>query len=410
MKILLVAEVSIAQVIGGAERVLREQALGLAARGHSVHILTRMPPGDTEERVDVEGVAEYRYPVVRSNPVSFFLSSMRNARRTCLALAHERLPDVMLIHQPLSGLAAAGCLPGVPSVYTCLSLAHEEFETRNRPPAWMGGLMWHRCQSLARRKIEQRMLSRAQRVIVLSDFMRRRVADCHLVPRDRILLFPAGVDTQFFSPAMDYRSARAALGLAREDFVLFTVRNLVPRMGLKSLLDAMPILRKEIPQIRLLIGGSGPLRAELEAQVKSLALGDCVRLLGFVPEAQLPAHYRAADLFVLPTAQIEGFGLVTIEALASGTPVVGTPIGATSEILGGLDASLLTRGADAESLAAGIAALYRRFTTDPGGRARLSEAGRALVLRDYTWGRHCEQIESVLKQACTGAHAFPRNG
>jgi glycosyltransferase involved in cell wall biosynthesis len=270
--------------------------------------------------------------------------------------------------------------------------------------------MWYRCQSLARRKIEQRMLNRARRVIVLSDFMRRRVADCHQVPGDRILLFPAGVDTQFFSPVFDYRSARAALGLTREDFVLFTVRNLVPRMGLSSLLDAMPILRKEIPRIRLQIGGSGPLRAELEAQVRSLALGDCVRLLGFVPEAQLPAHYRAADLFVLPTAQIEGFGLVTIEALASGTPVLGTPIGATSEILSGLDASLLTRGADAESLAAGIAALYRRFITDPGGRARLSEAGRALVLRDYTWGRHCEQIESALQQVCAGVQALPRNG
>jgi glycosyltransferase involved in cell wall biosynthesis len=181
-------------------------------------------------------------------------------------------------------------------------------------------------------------------------------------------------------------------------------------MGLNSLLDAMPVLRKEIPRIRLLIGGSGPLRAELEAQVKSLALGDCVRLLGFVPEAQLPAHYRAADLFVLPTAQIEGFGLVTIEALASGTPVLGTPIGATSEILGGLDASLLTGGADAESLAAGIAALHRRFTADSGWRARLSEAGRALVLCDYTWGRHCEQVEAALQQVCAGAHALPRNG
>ncbi len=404
MKILFVAEVSIAQVIGGAERVLREQALGLAARGHAVRVLTRAGTQDRESRVSVEGVEETRYPVDRRTAMSFFLSSMRNARRVCLALAHESLPDVLLIHQPLSGLAVAGCLPGVPAVYTCLSLAHEEFDTRNRPPPGIGEWMWHRCQSLARRRIEQRMLNRAQRVIVLSDFMRRRVADCHRVPGDRTLLFPAGVDTQFFSPVVDYRSTRAALGLTHEDFVLFTVRNLVPRMGLNSLLDAMPILRKEIPRIRLLIGGSGPLRAELEAQVKSLALGDCVRLLGFVPEAQLPAHYRAADLFVLPTAQLEGFGLVTIEALASGTPVLGTPVGATDEVLGRLDTSLLARGTDAESLAVGIAALYRRFMADPAERARLSEAGRTLVLHDYTWSRHCERIEAALS-AVLGPHA-----
>ena len=407
MNILLVAEFSIAQVIGGSERVLRNQALGLAARGHAVRILTRMRAEDTEERVVVEGVEETRYPVDRRTALSFFLSSARNARRAGVALAHESRPDVLLIHQALPGLAATGCFHDVPSVYTCLSLAHEEFDTRNRPPAGLGGRMQHYVQSRARRTIERAALKRAWRVIVLSDFMRRRIAECHRVAAERMLLIPAGVDTRIFAPIPDYRSSRPALGLTREQFVLFTVRNLVPRMGLDTLLRAMVRVRQAIPRVQLLIGGSGPLRSELEAQVKTLNLEGCVRFLGFVPEDALPEYYRAADVFVLPTAQLEGFGLVTIEALASGTPVLGTPVGATDEILGRLDASLLAAGSDAESMAAGIAALHRRFTDDPGARARLADAGRALVLRDYTWSRHCERVEAVLQQAVDG-HQAPR--
>jgi glycosyltransferase involved in cell wall biosynthesis len=211
-----------------------------------------------------------------------------------------------------------------------------------------------------------------------------------------MLLVPAGVDTRIFSPIPDYRSSRPALGLTREQFVLFTVRNLVPRMGLDTLLRAMVRVGQTIPHVQLLIGGCGPLRSELEAQVKTLGLEGCVRFLGFVPEDALPGYYRAADVFVLPTAQLEGFGLVTIEALASGTPVLGTPVGATDEILGRLDASLLAAGPDAESMATGVEALHRRFTADPEARMRLAEAGRSLVLREYTWTRHCERLEAIL--------------
>lgn len=295
-------------------------------------------------------------------------------------------------------------------MYTCLSLAHEEFEMRNRPPAGIGGRMWYRCQSLVRRRTERAALSRARRVVVLSDFMRQRILECHRLEAERMLVIPAGADTRLFSPLPDYRSARPALGLKHGQFVLFTVRNLVPRMGLDALIGAMVRVRQAIPHVQLLIGGSGPLRPNLEAQVKALDLEGCVKFLGFVPEDALPQYYRVADLFVLPTAQLEGFGLVTVEALASGTPVFGTAVGATEEILGILDGALLAAGSDAESMATGIEALHRRFTGDPGARTRLADAGRALVLRDYTWSRHCEMVEAVLQQAVGGHQVSHSDG
>jgi glycosyltransferase involved in cell wall biosynthesis len=402
MNIVLVAEVSIAQVIGGAERVLREQALGLASRGHAVQVLTRMRTDDDTVFQKVGEIAETRYAVDRRNAIRFFLSSLRNAKRAWKLLIGRQLPDVIMLHQSLPGLALG--VSAAPIIYVCLSLAHEEFESRNRPSTGLTGRFVHAISSLARRWTERAVIRRARRIVVLSDFMQQRVLDYHGVSADRIDLIPGGVDTEFFSPAPDRRAVRSALGLAEQEFVLFTVRNLVPRMGLAELIQAMVRLRGVIPRLRLLIGGSGVLRSELEGRVKALGLDDCVRFLGFVPEALLPDYYRAADLFVLPTAELEGFGLVTVEALASGTPVLGTSVGATDEILGKLDPSLLAAGADAESLAAGIAALYRRFMADPAARARLSAEGRALVLRDYTWARHCEQLEAVLAEV-RGPHA-----
>jgi glycosyltransferase involved in cell wall biosynthesis len=231
---------------------------------------------------------------------------------------------------------------------------------------------------------------------------------CHRVNDECVRVIPGGVDVGRFCPVSDRRPVRAAFGLEETDFVLFTVRNLVPRMGLDTLLRAMARVRQAIPHVQLLIGGSGPLRSELEAQVKTLNLEGCVRFLGFVPEDALPEYYRAADVFVLPTAQLEGFGLVTIEALASGTPVLGTPVGATDEILGKLDSAFITAGSDADSLADGIASLHRRLAADSAVRERLSGECRALALRDYTWARHCAQVETVLSEALRAAPAVDR--
>jgi len=398
VKILLLAEVSVANISGGAERVLHQQALGLAARGHRVRVLTRMPVEGDPVHVEAGGITEIRFPVDRRNAFSFFFSTLWNIKHAWAVLVRDWVPDVIVAHQALPTLAGPGRLSRIPVVYVCLSLAHEEFETRNDPGDGITGEIWYRVSSLARRWTERTVVRSAQRLIVLSDFMRRRVLDCHQVTAERIRMVPGGVDSEVFSPCQGRRSVRARLGLEEDGFILFTVRNLVPRMGLSELIDAIPRLRKEIQGLLLLIGGTGPLRSQLEAQVKVLGLGACVKLLGFIPEARLPDYYRAADLFVLPTAQLEGFGLVTVESLASGTPVLGTPIGATEEILGKLEGSLVAKGADSESLAVGIAALYRRFKTDPAWRGRLAEEGRALVLRDYTWARHCEQLEAVLSE------------
>jgi glycosyltransferase involved in cell wall biosynthesis len=116
-----------------------------------------------------------------------------------------------------------------------------------------------------------------------------------------------------------------------------------------------------------------------------------VRLLGFIPDDRLAAHYQSADLFVLPTQALEGFGLVTTEALACGVPVVGTPVGATPEILGGLDARLVAPGTTPDDLAHAILGyLDGEWSAD-----LTPERLHQFVAGRYTWEKHVAETETA---------------
>ena len=137
-----------------------------------------------------------------------------------------------------------------------------------------------------------------------------------------------------------------------------TVRQLSERMGHDRLLTAFANVREEQPDARLYVAGDGPLRDRLQRRAGRLGVADATTFLGYVPDEDLPAAYATADLFVLPTQELEGFGLATLEALATGTPVVATPVAGTVEVLDGLVddllASPLTDGPAAEDLAVGM--------------------------------------------------------
>jgi len=141
------------------------------------------------------------------------------------------------------------------------------------------------------------------------------------------------------------------------------------------------------------IVGQGELRAHLEAQVAALGLGDRVHFAGFVPDDLLPLYYQAADLFVLPTRSLEGFGLITLEALSCGLPVVGTPVGATPELLAQVDRRLILEGTSPDAIAVGI---VRYFTTVEERVA--PEAVRDLVLAHYTWDTVVSRSEDVYER------------
>jgi glycosyltransferase involved in cell wall biosynthesis len=202
----------------------------------------------------------------------------------------------------------------------------------------------------------------AQRVIVMSYAFADVATGSYGVPADRIRVIPGAADLERFQVETTRDRARRMLGWPIDRPLLLSVRRLVHRTGVDRLIEAMPVVRAEVPNVLLLIGGNGPLRAALESRVRALDLEDTVRFLGFVPDESLPLAYRAANLNVIPTTALEGFGLTAVEALAAGTPSVVTPIGGLPEILRPLCPALVCRSTSAGDIAAAlIAALSGRM-------------------------------------------------
>lgn len=193
-----------------------------------------------------------------------------------------------------------------------------------------------RLAARLKRAMESAVYRRATRFIVLSRAFAELLARSYGVDEARIRVVSGGVDAARFAPASSRAAARAVLGWPADRPIALVVRRLVRRMGLEDLLAAVKHARATTPDLLVMIAGRGPLSEELAARCVVEQLTDHVRLLGFVPDEQLPLAYRAADLSIVPSVALEGFGLIVAESLAAGTPVLVTAVGGLPETLEGL--------------------------------------------------------------------------
>ncbi|MET0362933.1 MAG: glycosyltransferase [Sphingobium sp.] len=208
------------------------------------------------------------------------------------------------------------------------------------------------------------------------------------MPRDRIRVHYTGVDLDRFTPG-DRAPAKAAQGI--HGYAIATVGALIPRKGQALVVDALT----RIPDATLLLIGEGPDRAALTAQVQRLGLEDRVRLLGSVPNDELPGWLAAADVMCLPSAS-EGLANAWVEALASGTPIVISDVGGARELLSDAVAGCIVER-DPDAIATAIADLRAARPS--------AESVRAPALR-FTWEANGEALEAHLR-ACAGKSAHP---
>jgi glycosyltransferase-like protein len=242
---------------------------------------------------------------------------------------------------------------------------------------------------------QRRSVLDPDRVLVVSEPWRKILAADYGVDADVV---PNGVDPHRFGvlPPAERERLRARVGATSRPLVL-TVGGVEPRKGTTTLFEAMAELRRRLdpPPVLAIVGGHSfqDYRAYREAALArlpelGLELGKDVVLLGTVPEAELGGWYQAADAFAFPSVK-EGFGLVVLEALAVGLPVVTTDIPVFTEYLADGESALLTPPGDGPALASALEAVL----TDPDLRRRLVSGGAPVVAR-FTWeasaGRHLD--------------------
>ncbi len=365
---------------GGSARAAWEISSELSRIGHRVSVITRGIRGKAP-RENIGGIEIFRH---FSNPSKLM--------RMASSVGKDIPADVMIFHQPFTSRWFLRAVRRVPAIAFHYSPWHEEYEIRCDD---LGkGFARRIAGSFLRKMAERAVLKSASAVFVNSRFMRGRLLENHGIDSEVLHL---GVDTEVFSPAPDgdprVAAVRNSCHVPSGGIMIFTLRNLVSRMGLENLIEAFAAVAVKFPSARLVIGGDGYLKDKLAALAAARCPAGSATFAGRVPDAVLPDYYRASDFFVLPTRMLEGFGLVTVEALSSGVPVLATPVGSNEEILGGLGSEFIFKDASAASIAEGMA----RFIESADYKSSaLRNKCREYILNNFSWSACAKAVEKKL--------------
>ncbi len=399
----MLADVFYPDTIGGAGRVAYHLSHQLSKRGHEVHVLTRNPEGTLPSHQEIEAnLFAHRFKLPAGESASFFFSEIKNAYDTAKRLSHETDFDLVCAHQSLVALGPLlSCsIRNTPFVHCFYSPWHEEYLIKKRK--MKGKTPWSaKAVAFLMKWMEKRVLSKAMKIFVLSRYSAEQISAIHHhLPPEIVVMIPGGIDLKgFLLPDRGKNAAKKLLDIPLNKVGFLTVRNLVPRMGIENLIEAFresDLLRSKA---LLLIGGEGFLKESLRHMVEKYGLEDSAKFLGRISENDLPRYYQAADFFVLPTRELEGFGLVILEAMACGTPVLGTPIGAIPESVGLFDKNLLFEGPRSEDMKTKLEDVINR----PEKYRFAPQVCRNFVEERYSWEKMAEAFEkevmSLLKRA-----------
>lgn len=242
--------------------------------------------------------------------------------------------------------------------------------------------------------IERLVYAHADRFITLSSAFKDILCKSYGVDAERIDVIPMGIDCNFFVPAVERERVRRELGWPNDRPVVFTARRFVNRVGITELIEATRILKAGGVRICVKIAGKGPLFEKFRTAIDAADLAQDIELLGFVSEDDLVRAYQAADVTVLPTQSLEGFGTIISESLACGTPVIGTPVGGIVDVLSELDPSLLARDATPAAIAELIASFFATRAFKPS-----EDDCRRHALEHFAWPNIAEGNRATYRRA-----------
>jgi phosphatidylinositol alpha-1,6-mannosyltransferase len=256
------------------------------------------------------------------------------------------------------------------------------------------------------------VLRTADRVLANSRFTAQLLERLGVAP-DRIAVVNPGCDIERFTPGDPSPALAAAYPQLRGSSpVLLTIGNLVLRKGQDVTLRALPTLIARWPDIRYVIAGDGRDRRELEALASSLGVQSNVLFLGRVPDALLPDLLRRCDLFVMPSrmradhCDVEGFGIVFIEANACAKPVIGGRSGGIEDAIIDGQTGFLVDAESPDAVGASIAKLLEQ----PELARRMGEAGRERAVRNFSWRTIAVRIDEIASQVVANTGSLTRSG
>lgn len=391
--------------IGGGTTYVHEVSRRLVQRGHEVHVLMPRWEKTWQRKETIEGVQVFRHDVI-DMPLLRYWTQIFNIQKDFRQLNDRRSYDVIVFHQFASALGVVLAVKktqirskllwtfhGPPHKEMEFELKAIPFPPKYRVVEWLYKKIFVRLEMAFAKKATHFELRSSDKVVVLSQYTRKELWE--LAPDmlvSKTALIPGGVDVERFRPCNGSKDeVRRRLGLPTDKFLIFTIRRLVPRMGLENLIQSLSQVLSKYRDAMLVIGGRGCLERHLKGIATGLGLEERVRFAGFIADDQLPLFYQAADLFVLPTVALEGFGLPILEAMACGIPALVTPVGASPEIVRHFDPRMVTSGTSPQDIARAIIKSVPLLRD----QLLLSKQCREFVVRQYSWDKVVGRLERL---------------
>lgn len=377
-------------VVGGLGRHVEALARELSASGHDVCVVTR---GQSAARIDEvrDGVRVVRAAVdplaidfTTESLLSWSQAAEHAMLRAALPVVRRWRPDVIHAHDWLVTQTAITLTEstGAPLVATLHATE------AGRHQGWLP-----RPLNLAIHSVERWLARRADEVITCSRTMRDEAAALFELAPDRLTVVPNAIDAARWKASAADTTAVRDRHAGPGPLVVFAGR-LAHEKGVQTLLTAVRLLRSAHPELRLVVAGTGPHAERLHARARALRIARRVDWPGFVPEERLPALLGAADVVVVPSLY-EPFGIVALEAVIAGAPLVVAETGGLRDLATCGVATAAFPAGDAEALATAIEKL---LADPPAARRAVARAAR-IVRRDYIWPTVAARTVEIYERA-----------
>jgi glycosyltransferase involved in cell wall biosynthesis len=368
--------------VGGIERVVYEQSKRLMQRGFDVTVLTSKM--NTPESYIVDGIKVRCYDSLNAAfglGIPYPIPSIN-----CFEPFYKCVNAADLVHvhgHPyLSSFYAAKLARflGKPVVAT----QHNTFIAYQ-------GMLWDHVEWWNDTSVGKQVLRTADKIVTVSNATKRYVLSLGADPEKTSVLHN-GVNVDRFKPDKTLREdKRRKLGIPENAIVILTVRRLVYKNGIDTLIESAKTALRQNTALVFLAVGTGPDRDTVQAKIQEMGIAKNFKLAGFVPDADLPSYYNAADIFVLPSKSGEGLPLVALEAMSTGLPVVATDIGGIAEVMVE-DCGKLVPASKPEEMANAILALSKMDL------AAIRTAVRAVAERKFSWEQNVKRLTEIYEE------------
>jgi len=333
------------RIVGGLARHCWGLSRALARRGVEIHVVTlEFPETPLEEEVD--GVKVHRVKVEIGNPnflVWVLLFNHFMEKRSGSLFREVGEFDIIHVHDWLTVLAGISLKHTLNRslVLTLHSTEMGRSGTLSSP------------DSSTKDSIEWWGTYEAKYIITVSDSLKSEVVDHFKVPEWKVVVIPNGIDVHVFERNVDRSRVRARFGIGPNDRLILAVGRLVPQKGFQFLIQAIPKIVARHPNVKLVMVGDGWMRGQLEDLIRRLGVGDRVITTGFISDSELIDLYLSADVLVVPSLY-EPFGMVALEGMAAGLPVVVSNVGGLRQIVEHDRTGIWVYPGDVNSIAWGV--------------------------------------------------------